>query len=92
MLPIDSSAALPTSFGSVAGPFVGAIELSKKLGSSDEVRACVAKQWFRFALSRRETDEDECSLRAIRTAFASGNMRDLVVAVAESPAFLQARW
>jgi hypothetical protein len=92
MLPIDSSAALPTNFGSVAGPFVGAIELSKKLSSSAEVRACVAKQWFRFALSRRETDEDECSLRVIRAAFAAGNMRELLVAIAKSPAFLQGRW
>ena len=48
----------------IDGPFNGAIELSKKLATSSEVRECMAKQWFRFALGRGETENDNCSVKA----------------------------
>ena len=69
------------------GTFDGALELGAKLSTSPAVHACVARQWFRYALSRHEADADACSLEHIDTAFASGNLRELLVAIAASDAF-----
>ena len=53
-------------------------ELATKLAASDQVRDCVATQWFRFAAGRTEEDPDGCSLtdaagrvRARRAAISS---------------------
>lgn len=69
------------------GTFDGALELGGKLAASPSVRACVARQWFRYALGRRESAADACSLETIDAAFASGRLRELLVALAASDAF-----
>lgn len=69
------------------GPFDGALALGAKLAASPSARACVARQWFRAALGRRETDDDACSLAQVDSAFAAGRLRDLLVAIAASDAF-----
>lgn len=73
----------------VDGPVKNAIELVDKLAAADEVRDCVALQWFRFGLGRDEKPEDEGSLAAIRERFRqSGNhIPTLVAAIAVSDAF-----
>jgi len=74
-------------------PFTGAVELASKLANSTMAQECAAKQWFRFALSRAETDEDACSITAAENAIeSSGNLRDLVVAITTSDSFRYARW
>jgi Protein of unknown function (DUF1588)/Protein of unknown function (DUF1592)/Protein of unknown function (DUF1595)/Protein of unknown function (DUF1587)/Protein of unknown function (DUF1585) len=62
--PIDSSGLIGGT-EDVDGPVADAFELVSKLSSSEAVSACAATQWFRFALSRGETREDRCGLRAI---------------------------
>lgn len=69
------------------GTFDGALELGGKLSQSPAVHACVARQWFRYALGRHEAGADACSLESIDAAFASGNLRELLVAIAASDAF-----
>jgi hypothetical protein len=73
----------------LAGPFDGAVALSKKLAGSAQVQQCVARQWFRFALGRMETASDGCSLKAMFDGFqASGHdVRKLLASVATSDAF-----
>jgi hypothetical protein len=73
----------------IDGPFTGAIELTKKLSTSGEVRECMTKQWFRFALARNESENDSCSVKAAYDAFqASGyDMRKLLVALVTTDAF-----
>jgi hypothetical protein len=74
----------------VDGPVGGAAELARKLARSAQVRDCAVTQWFRFALGREEGKDDDCALRALRTAFTAskGNVRELLVAIAVTDAFL----
>ena len=72
----------------IDGPFDGALELGEKLGGSAEARACVARQWFRFAMGRVETEQDACTLAALDRALgeSGGDVRELLVALATSDA------
>ena len=69
--------------------FADAVELTKILSTSSNVRDCFAKQWFRFAVGRTETDGDAPSIASIATAFATNqfDMRDLAPAIAASRSF-----
>jgi hypothetical protein len=85
-LPIDAS-------GEMVGfdaSFDGVTELAELLASSEEVRSCLVTQWFRYAYGRAEVDDDTCTLEDLRTSFAasSANIRDLLVALTQTDAFL----
>jgi hypothetical protein len=71
------------------GAFVGVIELAERLAGSEQVEECVVKQWFRYAMRRSDTSDDECTIAIAQDAFddAGGDMRELVVALATSEAF-----
>jgi hypothetical protein len=72
------------------GPFDGVPELAARLAGSAQVRDCAATQWFRFAFGRQEGPGDSCSLRALQAAFAAagGDVRELLVALTTTDAFL----
>jgi len=91
--PIDAVGEL-SSTDDADGPFDGAVELGVRLAASEEVRRCIAKQWFRFALGRSERDGDATSVAAAYRAFAREgfDVRELVVAIAKSHAFRHARF
>lgn len=79
---------------SINGPVNGAKELAHKLAGAPEVQNCVSKQFFRYALKRMEhTDKDACSLHMISEAMqdSGGNIREALVAIATSDAFLYGR-
>jgi hypothetical protein len=88
-LPVDSSGTLTDTLDA-DGPFDGAIELGRKLANSEQVRACVVTQWFRFAYGRKETAADECTMNKLRAQFAASgyDMRTLLVALTQTDAFL----
>jgi len=72
----------------VEGPFYGGAELSRKFAQSAQVRDCVARQWFRFALGRPENGRlDRESLADLDTAFDGGDLRELIVALTLTDAF-----
>ncbi len=87
-LPIDASGSV-VGAGDLDGEFDGARELADRMADSEEVAACVSTQWFRFALSRLETEDDECSTNATVERFvASGyDLEELLVAMAMSDSF-----
>jgi hypothetical protein len=89
--PVDTSGTI--SMSDVDGSFNGVIELGKKLASSETVRECVSRQWFRFATSRYEQDMDGCSMKGIMDAFnaAGRSLNALPKAIVESNAFLYRR-
>jgi hypothetical protein len=89
--PIDASGEVLES--DVAGPFDGALALQGKLAASEQVRTCVATNWFRYGAGRDETEEDAASLALIHDRFAKGGhkIRDLIVAFTETDAFLYRR-
>ncbi len=71
------------------GTFTGGVELAKKLAKSQQVKACMVTQWFRFAYGRGEAEADQCSLQRLEEAFAKANydVRELVVALTQTDAF-----
>lgn len=78
-----------TIIGVESVEFEGAVGLSEALASSAEVEACFADQMFVFANRRRADTAEKCTTKAMREAFADsdGDIRELLVALATSPAF-----
>jgi hypothetical protein len=74
---------------SLNGTFTGVKELATKLAASDQVRDCVATQWFRYAAGRTEEVPDGCSLTTLQDAFGAsgGDLGELVVAMTQTDAF-----
>ncbi len=71
------------------GPFYGVAELSTQLAQSEQVRECVGRQLFRFAMGRTETNRDLCAVQQIQDRFrgADYDLRELMVAIAVSDSF-----
>ncbi len=86
--PIDASGEIVGN-EDVAGEFVGVAELAEKLAGSEDVRSCVAAQWFRFGYGRGDTQADICSMDSIQETFAAsnGNIKELLVALTQTDAF-----
>ena len=75
----------------IAGEFADAIELLNLAADSDVTRACVVRQYFRFAYGRSDgLGQDQCTMNALKQRFAGSdaNLRDLLVALTETDAFL----
>ena len=87
-LPVDASGEI---FGTddIDGEIDGALELAGQLASSQQVSACVAQQWFRFALGRLETDDDQCAFDHMLESFdeTDQDMRALVKTIVVSDSF-----
>lgn len=79
--------------GDASGPFDGVIELTDRLASSETVQACMARQWFRFATQRIETNADRCSLDELDRRFAESgfDIRELMVGLVTIDAFTHRR-
>jgi Protein of unknown function (DUF1592)/Protein of unknown function (DUF1588)/Protein of unknown function (DUF1595)/Protein of unknown function (DUF1587)/Protein of unknown function (DUF1585) len=69
--------------------FKGPNELMALLAGSEQVRQCLAKQWFRYAFARRELPGDRASFDAAFDAFAKSDfdLRELLVAYSASRTF-----
>lgn len=85
--PLDTSGYMRGT--DVDQPFSGPRELAEKLAASPQVRACLSKQWFRFALARDPGDGDACSLLAVETTLqdGDGDIREALVSLVTSDAF-----
>ncbi|MEM9456027.1 MAG: DUF1588 domain-containing protein [Myxococcota bacterium] len=84
---IDTSAEL--ELGSISGTFADAGELLEAIADTQQARRCYATHWFRYALGRPETPEDQCTLDLIDERFAAsgGSVKELLIAIATSDAF-----
>jgi hypothetical protein len=86
---IDASATLSNAGGDLDGPVDGAVELSARLAQSPEVLRCITQKWFELALRRSPVELDACSVQQIQAKTAgAGSLRELLLAMAESDAFL----
>jgi hypothetical protein len=86
--PVDTSGSL--SLGKdVDGAFATGDELIARLAQSQSVRACFAEKYLNFALAHPVTNAaDTCSIEALGKTFgASGDLKKLVAAVAETDSF-----
>jgi hypothetical protein len=91
-LPVDSSGEVNDT-RDINGKFNGGAELAKMLARSEQVRDCAPSQWLRYALARPEAGQDACSVAQLKGSFAAsgGNLRDLLLAVTQTDAFLHYR-
>jgi hypothetical protein len=66
--------------------FSDALDLSRQLAAAPEVRTCVARQFVRWMLRRREVSRDEALLAPLVTEWAQSNfdLRELLVALSRS--------
>ena len=85
---IDVSGEIMSS--DVPGAFQGVTGLAQKLASSQKVKSCMARSWFRYAYGRGETDADACALALVEQKFKESGYKitSLVVALAQTDAFL----
>jgi hypothetical protein len=87
----DGNKTVDASGKGIAGwaDFKDATELMPQLAKSDQVRSCLTKQWFRYAVGRVERPEDDATLASAQGAFAKGNynIRDLLVGIASTRGF-----
>lgn len=87
-LPIDSTGLLAQT--DVDADFDGVTELGALMASSEEVAACTASQWWRFAHGRGESEGlDECNIQTLTAQFAESgyDIRELIVAMTQLDSF-----
>jgi hypothetical protein len=86
-VPVDASSELRGT--DQDGAVEGALDLVGRLAQAREVRACMARQWFRYALGRLDGEGDRPAIAAVIEAFARDGHRlpDLMVALAASHPF-----
>jgi hypothetical protein len=77
----------------IDGAFDGAVELAQRLAQSEQVRTCVAEQWFGFAFGRPPAEADACSFDTMAVAFAESDhdIRELLLALVMTDAFRHVR-
>ncbi len=83
--PIDAAGQLPDGTS-----FANPRQLSALLAETTEVRACLTKQWFRFATNRAENSADDYSLESAFSQFSTSefNLKELLVALVTTRSFL----
>ena len=87
--PSGSVQAMPGDTGGLQATYKDAVDLATQLSTATQVRQCFALQEMRYALGRRETADDACSLQQIYSAFSANNfnIQQLLLAVIQSDAF-----
>lgn len=85
---IDSTGALEGT--DVDGNFGDALDLSQRLGDSEQVRSCFVQHWQQFGLARAVSADERCSMATRFADFRSGKtgVLDLVVAQVRSDEFI----
>ncbi len=75
------------------GTFTGVPEMAQRLAGSQQVKDCVATQWYKFAMGRGEEDGDACSLSPLRASFtqSGASLMELIIATTQTEAFLYRR-
>jgi hypothetical protein len=90
--PVDASGNVVAT-RDIDGPFNGVAELAKKLAASGEVKECVTRQWFRYAINRFEQPLDGCTMQSVLESFdaAGDDLNSLPAAIVQTDAFLYRR-
>jgi len=84
--PVDTSGALTIS--DQTGPAADAVELQALIGDSEDAKRCYVRHWMTFAYGGSAATDESCSRGALEEAFASGNIRELVLALTRTDRFL----
>jgi hypothetical protein len=86
--PVDASGEI-LSTDDIDGEFDGAVELAERLASSEQVRTCLAEQWFAFGFGRAPGDDDACSFDTMYEAFEGSDhdIRALLLSMVTTDSF-----
>jgi Protein of unknown function (DUF1592)/Protein of unknown function (DUF1588)/Protein of unknown function (DUF1595)/Protein of unknown function (DUF1585)/Protein of unknown function (DUF1587) len=89
--PVDASGEITVT--DVDREIDGALEMGAAFAESTTVQECVARQWFRFAFGRSETEQDACSTDTLDADFAAsgGDVRQVIRTLVLSDAFRHRR-
>ena len=86
-VPVNSSGNMASGVD-IDGAFASGGELLERISRSADVKKCFAEHYLSHAVLRELANEDACSLERIAGGFVqSGDLKQLVVAVAGSDAF-----
>jgi hypothetical protein len=85
--PVDATGTL--EIDGAPRSFKNGVELARLLGGSTEVADCMARQWFRYALRKKEAPGDQASLRWSQEVFrkANGDLRELIISLTQTRSF-----
>jgi len=69
--------------------FADTAEFLRLLATSEDARRCLTRQWYRFALGRLETADEEPALERLYQSFARSDfdVRELLVGIVGTPSF-----
>jgi len=86
MKPINAKGTFTLATGEVS--FDGAVQLMKHLAKSKEAADCMATQWLRYSLRRREIKEEAPSVKVLEASLATGgDLKELMVAATKARTF-----
>jgi hypothetical protein len=84
--PINAKGAFALAAGEIK--FDGAVQLMKQLAASPEARDCMASQWLRYTLRRRDLATEAPSLKVLQSSMGtSADLRELMVAATKARTF-----
>jgi hypothetical protein len=87
---VDATGTLTTPILKTPFSFKNGVELTGFLATNDEVKSCVARQWFRYLLGRLEVAADEGSMQAAAKQANTNpafSVPELLVGMVKSAAF-----
>ncbi len=94
-LPVDASGLLfdfEDDYPSSSVEVNGAVEMSEAMAQSANVQECLSRTWFRNALGRSPASADARSVESLtRKLSDSGSLRELILSLVTSDAFLHVR-
>jgi hypothetical protein len=86
--PVDASGSVTLLSGTTIS-FENAVDMVGQLAKLPEVRSCMAKQWIRYMLGRREVDGEQPTLDVLTDLFEKSNhdLRKLLVGLTRTRSF-----
>jgi hypothetical protein len=85
---IDAKITIAIGDAELDGDYTGALELSRRLGESQRVRACLSQQWLTFLLGRALRESDQALLSSVTERLvATGRLDQLVLDLTMSRQF-----
>jgi hypothetical protein len=85
MKPVDATGTFTLSTGEIT--FNGAVELMKQLAKSPEATQCMAMQWMRYTVRRRDLVSEDPTLKVLEASLKGGDIRELMVAATKARTF-----
>jgi hypothetical protein len=87
MKPINAKGSYTPESTGTELKFDGAVELMKGMANLKEVKDCMATQWLRYTLRRREVKDELPSVKVLEASMSTGDLKELLVAATKARTF-----